>query len=867
MAVRPETDSKSPAPRPAAPQGELEQYGVWVKAEPQDIAEEPVVDLEEDFSLPEEALGASPGEEESAAASPDADLGDSSFLTEEEERLLGSFEELGDEEVEDFELGEPAPARSAARPAPSPATEEPAPFSGMEELPPLEDFSISDLDIAERPAAATAPGNRPSADLESFDIEIDNEPVEDFAASTIDISLEELESAVEQPGINANSALDMDDIEGLGSPVAKAEGPRPSPSPAAEAGDLSMEDVSAEFLDFSDEPGAKAAGAASEPSDVTEEFFDAEPSAAAPAPAEVEFEPIDIDLHFEDTIPASSRDGSSSEAGFEEVSEFDNFLAEEAPAKAAAAAPEPGFDDLAALERDLATESEPAKAPARTAPQAETPAQASANAALSNEILLKIAAELSSIRGELVNLKSQLGALQQEATAPVAAHAEESADEGEAAPSGFFDEEEDETIALTGDELDNILNTADFTEETPVEPVLGADEAEISLHEEELGLESLLPESGDYSVHAEEAPIEEIRLEPVAEEPAPLAASEADEVKTLIAEGGVLPMTSAPEDTSYLEEPLAAEEMLDLGESPLAEAPLIEPDLSEINLESEEFEELLEIPEISEELPVIEGQAEEEPKVDALADLTLDIEAGSDYSAEPSHEAEELAPLPEFEDASLSSSSFEEISLAHEGAPEPLEEELAVEELAAVAEEPFAAGEEAFSMHPDELPTSLDDSFFVGTPAPQAKAAPAEELAEDDFSFEEIPAVEAEEVPASELAAEEPFEATLESDFAESLEEAGPEPESDFVATLGEEELVPTFSIPSEETAKPAIEPLEEAAAPVSAGSDRLKGEIRSVLSYLDKLLESLPEDKIEEFARSEYFDTYKKLFEELGLV
>ena len=39
------------------------------------------------------------------------------------------------------------------------------------------------------------------------------------------------------------------------------------------------------------------------------------------------------------------------------------------------------------------------------------------------------------------------------------------------------------------------------------------------------------------------------------------------------------------------------------------------------------------------------------------------------------------------------------------------------------------------------------------------------------------------------------------------------------------------------------------------------------MLSYLDKLLDSLPEDKIEEFANSEYSDTHKKLFEELGLV
>ena len=31
---------------------------------------------------------------------------------------------------------------------------------------------------------------------------------------------------------------------------------------------------------------------------------------------------------------------------------------------------------------------------------------------------------------------------------------------------GFFEDDEDETIALTGDELDNILNTADVTEES-----------------------------------------------------------------------------------------------------------------------------------------------------------------------------------------------------------------------------------------------------------------------------------------------------------------------------------------------------------------------------------------------------------------
>jgi hypothetical protein len=55
----------------------------------------------------------------------------------------------------------------------------------------------------------------------------------------------------------------------------------------------------------------------------------------------------------------------------------------------------------------------------------------------------------------------------------------------------------------------------------------------------------------------------------------------------------------------------------------------------------------------------------------------------------------------------------------------------------------------------------------------------------------------------------------------------------------------------------------------VSARSDipdDMKEEIKSVLSYMDQLLENLPEDKIAEFAQSEQFETYKKLFAELGL-
>ncbi|MCR4939697.1 MAG: hypothetical protein K5930_06260 [Treponemataceae bacterium] len=65
----------------------------------------------------------------------------------------------------------------------------------------------------------------------------------------------------------------------------------------------------------------------------------------------------------------------------------------------------------------------------------------------------------------------------------------------------------------------------------------------------------------------------------------------------------------------------------------------------------------------------------------------------------------------------------------------------------------------------------------------------------------------------------------------------------------------------------PEEEPLSssEAAAEPSM-SDDLKNDVKSVLSYMDQLLENLPEEKIAEFARSEHFEVYKKLFTELGL-
>ncbi|MDR0642652.1 MAG: hypothetical protein LBG07_09360, partial [Treponema sp.] len=82
----------------------------------------------------------------------------------------------------------------------------------------------------------------------------------------------------------------------------------------------------------------------------------------------------------------------------------------------------------------------------------------------------------------------------------------------------------------------------------------------------------------------------------------------------------------------------------------------------------------------------------------------------------------------------------------------------------------------------------------------------------------------------------------------------------------GLDEIPEAVELPGEEAGavRAGIEAPDEPELSTLPGN--FKSELKQVLSYMDQLLESLPEEKIEEFAKSEYFDTYKKLFKELGL-
>ena len=284
------------------------------------------------------------------------------------------------------------------------------------------------------------------------------------------------------------------------------------------------------------------------------------------------------------------------------------------------------------------------------------------NADLSTVLLQKIADELSSIKKEISSLKTELatvrGSGQQKGT--------DSSDN-----TGFFDEEDDEKISLTGDELDNILHTANFTEES------GTD----------VGIDSGFPASEDSSAIAFEDDIGELNgAIPIEDEVkslgnddfdisldlTPGAESGSTEVDQLW-EDGISPITEAPEDISYLEEdPLAFEDEtintdIDFSESTIdepdlsadiTENPVLEPAINDISID-------LEMDDVSFGSPSIPGASddfvfESEETMEIQGEIPElipgEIPAGQDLA-----DTFEDVSMSDFEDSNFEDSIIEEI--------------------------------------------------------------------------------------------------------------------------------------------------------------------------------------------------------------
>ncbi len=361
-------------------------------------------------------------------------------------------------------------------------------------------------------------------------------------------------------------------------------------------------------------------------------------------------------------------------------------------------------------------------------------------------IFSQIVEELSSLKNEFASLKNEIETIKNQTKVPITVE-EPKKEENH----GFFaDTDEDDTIALSTDELDNILQTADITQAEP-----------------------------------QPAPQEEQTV--LTEETEITDSAEIVEENT----------TETP-----TEEPVSSQELLGNAEEI---ADFAEEDFEASDDFSTTFEESTED----------SGSAQEEIEEPVLDEL--------DYSGiENNSNLPEEISVPKADDILVESSSTDLLETSDETSDaQKIEEPYSFEEL--MKEEPSI--EETLT---EEKLDYLSSSPEENSPAENIEDA-TEELLEnnaelEDFNFEEVQ----EENPA----------------HAETQE-------------------VEEFTTENTESSEP--EKVEKAEDNNGLSGD-LKTEIKSVLSYMDQLLENLPEDKIAEFAQSQQFDTYKKLFKELGL-
>ena len=430
------------------------------------------------------------------------------------------------------------------------------------------------------------------------------------------------------------------------------------------------------------------------------------------------------------------------------------------------------FDDLEALENDLRSDNLPEDL---CAEKDENNGEEMNDKA--NEILLTIAEELSSIKKEISSLKMDVIQRHQERSSDIPPQQTEAS-----SSSGFFsDDDTDETIALTGDELNNILITADFTEEEVDSGKENTAETEEAASE--------IPESDNSS-----------ELVSMLQEP-----EEAEEVKGT----DIFDLSDEVENNTEDFQKTSLEDFLNVD--------------SDISIPTDED---AENSGIDMDFPNIGGSNVEISHITSLDDETGYLSGSGEVE-------------PDFDDVIMEEPGLESIDFEKEQLQEP--------EL------------NDFSMNIEDFNKEVESGEDFG-------GLNLEGLAEDSQNQEENSDLD-----------------LTEDLLNDSLEEDG--------LSVAQEDAVPADTDEIEIPAEPAetvIEPVQEnevqkqdevpahisvdttgsgsSASAINTLPSDLKEEIKSVLSYMDQLLENLPEEKIEEFARSEHFEVYKKLFADLGI-
>lgn len=291
------------------------------------------------------------------------------------------------------------------------------------------------------------------------------------------------------------------------------------------------------------------------------------------------------------------------------------------------------------------------------------------------------------------------------------------------------------------------------------------------------------------------------------------------------------------------------EEVLDTDEASLDD--LSSDTVSDLSSESDTGETIEEL-EVGDDVPSMDPEdvlVEDDIKVDQVdepVDLPVVEETDDQQTERIEKEAAELDELEESEESTAIDSDDDVL--------EPLDEgSINVDEIEALDAEP-----EIEETIPVET-VQTDESAPVST-----ETTPEESI--DDASSESTSFFEDDEDESISLTTNELDTILQDTDIAETktLEDASPKTE----ASQEVEELSPLETASEEEI---NVEDVDAAAvsapsSPASIKGDIDKDQLKTVLKYLDGLLDDLPEDKIKEFAESEYYDLYNKLLDSLGV-
>ncbi|MFQ4035242.1 hypothetical protein ACLK31_16850, partial [Leptospira borgpetersenii] len=409
-----------------------------------------------------------------------------------------------------------------------------------------------------------------------------------------------------------------------------------------------------------------------------------------------------------------------------------------------------------------------------------------------------------------------------------------------------FESESDEAIALSDEELGNLLaseNEEGIASSLDFEPETTSFESEseeaIALSEDELG--NLLASENEEGIASS------LDFEPETtsfeSEPEEAIALSEDELGNLLAseneEGIDSSLDFEPETTSFESEP---EEAIALSDEELG------------NLLASENEE------------GIASSLDFEPETTSLQ--------GDDSISLPAHELDSIGDIPssqeDLENFELSTDDSKQTQTSEATFFETEDSEpiaLSLDELDHILTDNDDSNVSENTL--DEFPTSgadWDDS-------PVSEQTPTAPLSEEE-PLEDTPTTVKEE-DLNEILGELPPTSDLDAfdsiDDNVSKEKAA----SQVVPTEGvvnEDEMVIVLDEYAEEEKSSPIEELrktpDQSEIPKEDASRETpsKEEMKRIMTYLDELLGNLPDDLIREFSRSDYFELYKKLMKQIGV-